>query len=56
MRTQLGQFLQLVGMITLPLAIAAEIAGRATLGQSMVVALVGCGLFLYGTKIREAGE
>ena len=46
-----GRILQRVGLIALPAAIAAELAGKVTLGQSLCIALGGALLFMYGSRM-----
>ena len=51
---RIGRFLQLVGMLILPPAIVGELLGRLTLGQSMLVALAGVGVFMLGVSLQRA--
>ena len=44
--------LQLLGMLVLPLGIAAEVFGQVTLGQSMLIALAGAGVFYLGFRLQ----
>jgi hypothetical protein len=51
-RYALGRSLQLLGMIVLPLAIAAEVFNQVTLGQSMLIAAAGTLVFFIGYQIQ----
>jgi hypothetical protein len=51
MRRRLGRVLQLAGLLILPLAIAAELAGRVGLGQSLLIAACGAAVFLAGSHL-----
>lgn len=47
----LGRLLQVAGLAIPPMAIAAELAGRVSLGLSMVVAFLGLVVFSLGTRM-----
>jgi hypothetical protein len=51
-RYAVGRSLQLLGMIILPLAIAAEVFGQVTLGQSMLIAASGTLVFFIGYQLQ----
>jgi hypothetical protein len=51
-RYALGRSLQLLGMIILPLAIAAEVNGQVGLGQSLLIAAGGMLVFYVGYQIQ----
>lgn len=51
-RYALGRSLQLLGMIILPLGIAAEVFKQVTLGQSLFIAAFGMIVFLIGYQIQ----
>lgn len=51
LRYRIGRACQLVGMVALPAAIAAELAHKVTLGQSILAATLGAALFLFGTRL-----
>jgi hypothetical protein len=55
-RYRIGRLLQVGGLIVLPVAIASELAGRLTLGQSMLVATLGAALFLVGTRMLPGSD
>jgi hypothetical protein len=57
MRYRIGRLLQIIGMFILPQAIVLELLGRVSLGQSLLIALGGTGLFLVGVGLqRSAGH
>jgi hypothetical protein len=51
---RVGRLLQVLGMIILPQAIVLELLGKLTLGQSMLVALGGAGVFMLGLGIQRS--
>jgi hypothetical protein len=51
LRYRIGRLCQVAGMIAMPAAIAAELAQKLTLGQSLLVATLGAALFLFGTRL-----
>ena len=56
MRYRIGRILQLAGLILAPQGMVLELLGRVTLGQSLLIALGGMGLFMAGVAIqRTAG-
>jgi hypothetical protein len=52
-RYALGRTLQTVGMLILPLAIAAELANKVGLGQSLAIAAGGMLVFYVGVQIQH---
>jgi hypothetical protein len=54
MMYRIGRFLQLAGMLLLPQAIVLELLGKVTLGQAMLVALAGAGVFMLGVSVQRA--
>ena len=52
----LGRFLQLVGLLMLPIAMAGELEGSLTLGQMLLFACVGMGVFLVGRSLQQAAR
>ncbi|MFO0953923.1 MAG: hypothetical protein U0835_22755 [Isosphaeraceae bacterium] len=48
-----GRFLQLIGLLILPFAIASELMEKVGLGQSMLVAAAGAGIFYTGYVIQN---
>lgn len=54
----LGRFLQLIGLITLPLAIAGNISPREplTLGQSLALTAGGLAVFGLGYYLQQLGK
>ncbi len=48
---RLGRLLQVIGLLVLPGAIAAELAGKVSLGQAMLIALAGAGAFMFGSRM-----
>lgn len=53
---RVGRILQICGMLILPQAIVLELLGRVTLGQSLLIAAGGTGLFLVGVSLQRAGR
>jgi sulfite exporter TauE/SafE len=52
----LGRFLQLVGLIILPIAMAGEVAESLTLGRMLVWACVGLGVFMIGRMLQQSAK
>ena len=55
-RYRIGRTLQFLGLLVLPFAIASELNGEFGLGQSMLVAAAGAGLFYVGFVIQHRAE
>jgi hypothetical protein len=55
---KLGRFLQLVGMIVLPVAIAGNIAPNEPLNlkTSLTLSFIGVGIFALGWLLQQAGK
>jgi hypothetical protein len=55
---KLGRFLQVAGMIILPVAIAGNVADqtRIDLKTSLIMSGVGVGIFILGWLIQQAGQ
>ena len=55
---KLGRFLQVAGMIILPVAIAGNVADqtRIDLKTSLIMSGVGVGIFILGWLIQQAGH
>jgi len=51
----LGRFLQLIGLLILPFAIASELVGGMGLGRSMLLALGGVSVFYAGLVLQKRG-
>jgi hypothetical protein len=51
-----GRFLQLVGLIILPIAMAGEVADSLSLGRMLLWACVGIGVFMIGRTLQSKGE
>jgi hypothetical protein len=56
MRYRLGRFLQLVGLILLPIAIAGDLANSLELRQSLTLSTVGIAVFFLGWLLQQAGR
>lgn len=58
MRYQLGRFLQLVGLVLLPVGIAGNLAQpeRVTLWVSLTIAAVGIAVFYLGWLLARGQE
>jgi hypothetical protein len=52
-RYRLGRFLQFLGLLILPFGIASELVGKVGLGQSMMIALLGAGVFYVGFQVQH---
>ena len=55
-RYRIGRSLQFLGLLILPFAIASELVGEFGLGQSMLVAAAGAGLFYVGFLVQNRPE
>ncbi len=55
---RLGRFLQVVGMVTLPLAIAGQLAPEnpMSVGTMMTLTAGGIGLFMLGWLLQQGGQ
>jgi hypothetical protein len=53
---KVGRFLQLLGLIVLPVAMAGEAAESMTLGRMLVWASVGIGLFMLGWLLQQGAN
>jgi hypothetical protein len=53
---KLGRFLQVVGMILLPVAIAGNASDRTSFKTFLIVAAIGVVVFTVGWLIQEAGR
>ncbi len=51
---RLGRLLQLAGMLILPQAIVLELLGKVSLGQSLLIAVVGIAVFIVGVGMQRA--
>lgn len=51
---RLGRFIQLAGLFILPQAIVLELLNRVTLGQSLLIAVAGFGVFLLGVGVQRS--
>lgn len=49
-----GRLLQIIGMIVLPQAIVLELLGRVSLGQSLLIAAGGTGIFAVGVGLQRS--
>ena len=53
---KLGRFLQLVGLIVLPIAIAGEATESMSLGRMLMWACIGIGIFMLGRMLQGKGQ
>ena len=53
---RLARFLQLMGLIVLPVAIAGEVAEKLNLKESLMMSAVGATLFLLGWLIQQGNK
>jgi len=53
---KLGRFLQVVGMILLPVAIAGDASGQTSFKTFLAVSAVGVVVFMVGWLLQQAGR
>jgi hypothetical protein len=53
---KLGRFLQLVGLIILPVAMAGDLAEKIELKQSLAMSLVGVAIFFTGWLLQQSAR
>ena len=53
---KIGRFLQLVGMIVLPVAIAGQVAEKLTLKTFYILSAAGVVIFFIGWLLQQAGN
>ena len=53
---KLGRFLQVVGMILLPVAIAGNASDRTSFKTFLIVAAIGVVVFMVGWLLQESGR
>jgi hypothetical protein len=53
---RIGRLLQLCGMFILPQAIVLELLGQVSLGQSLLIAVLGIGVFLVGIGVQRSSR
>jgi hypothetical protein len=53
---KLGRFLQLAGLIILPIAIAGQALESLTLGQMLLLAGIGAGVFYVGWNLQQSNK
>jgi hypothetical protein len=53
---KVARFLQLVGLIVLPVAIAGEVAGKLSLKDSLIVSATGGAFFLAGWLLQQGNK
>lgn len=51
-RYAFGRSIQLLGLLIMPLGIAAEVFGQVSLGQSLLIAGVGMLIFYVGKRVQ----
>jgi len=54
-RYRLGRSLQFLGLLILPFGIASELVGKVGLGQSLLIAALGAGVFYVGFLVQHRG-
>ena len=52
-RYRIGRALQVLGLLVLPFAIVSELLEKVGLGQSLLIAGAGAGLFYIGVAIQH---
>jgi hypothetical protein len=55
-RYRVGRALQYIGLVILPVGIASELVGKVGLGQSLLIAVAGAGVFYAGFLIQSHSE
>jgi hypothetical protein len=53
---KVARFLQMVGLIVLPVAIAGEVAGKLSLKDSLIVSTTGGAFFLAGWLLQQGNR
>ena len=53
---KLGRFLQVVGMVLLPVGIAGDVTGRVKFGTALALSAAGVVVFLVGWLLQQAGR
>jgi hypothetical protein len=56
MQYRIARFLQLLGLIVLPVAIAGNVAEKLNLKESLMMSAVGAVLFLLGWIIQQGSK
>jgi hypothetical protein len=52
-RRRIGRFLQFLGLLILPFAIASELMEKVQLGQSLLIAGAGALVFYVGVQLQH---
>ena len=52
-RYRIGRSLQFLGLLILPFAIASELVGKVSLGQSLLIAAGGALVFYVGVQVQH---
>ena len=52
-RYRIGRFLQFLGLLILPFAIASELMEKVGLGQSLMIAAFGAFVFYVGVQLQH---
>jgi hypothetical protein len=52
-RRRIGRFLQFLGLLILPFAIASELMEKVHLGQSLLIAGAGAVVFYVGVQLQH---
>jgi hypothetical protein len=53
---KLARFLQLIGLVLLPVAMAGDLAGKVELKQSLALSLLGVVIFFTGWLLQQAAR
>lgn len=53
LRRRIGRLLQFVGLLILPFAMASELLEKVGLGQSLLIAAAGAGVFYVGFVLQH---
>ncbi len=53
---KIGRFLQLAGLIILPVAISGNVAAKLDLKESLMLSSVGCLVFICGWLLQQSSR
>jgi len=56
MRYKVGRFLQFIGLVVLPVAVAGNLADSLTLWQSLSLSVAGMLLFYFGWLLQQGAQ
>ena len=56
MRYRLGRVLQFIGLVILPCAISLNLAGKGSVGMTLVIAGAGAAIFYLGWLLQRGSQ